>query len=676
MDRIDELCINTIRTLSMDAVEKAKSGHPGTPMALAPIAYLLFTSFMKHNPKDPKWQDRDRFILSCGHASMLLYSILYLTGYDITLEDMKAFRQWGSKTPGHPEYGETPGVETTTGPLGQGCGNSVGMAIAEAHLAERFNTESHKIIDHYTYCLCSDGDMMEGISHEAASLAGHLRLGRLIWLYDDNHITIEGDTALSFSEDTLKRFEGYGWHCQRVEDVNDLEALSRAIELAKREKDRPSFIAVRSHIAYGAPKKQDTASAHGEPLGEEEVLLTKKAYGWDVEQPFYVPQDVLKHFRKVVERGREQQASWEETLDCWQEENPELAAEWHRRHKGKLPQDWDRDIPIFSPDGKGMATRGASGQILNSIALNLPELVGGSADLAPSNKTIVKQGGDLEAGRYGERNMHFGVREHAMGAIANGMALHSGIMPYAATFLIFSDYTRPALRLAAMMQTHIIYIFTHDSITLGEDGPTHQPVEHLMSLRMIPGLTVIRPADANETAEGWRLAVKRKRPCALILTRQDCPVLNPEVYPIKDGVWRGAYILSEPEGGSPDIILIATGFEVHLALSARDRLKEKEVKARVVSMPSWELFDEQLEEYKLKVLPPQLPKLAIEAGVTSGWREYVGENGDVIGINCFGASAPWEVVYKNLGFTVENVVEKAVRLLVTRHKTQDTRLES
>lgn len=663
MNRIDELCVNTIRTLSMDAVEKAKSGHPGTAMALAPIVYLLFTRFMKHNPKDPKWQDRDRFILSCGHASMLLYSILYLTGYEITLDDIKAFRQWGSKTPGHPEYGTTPGVETTTGPLGQGCGNSVGMAIAEAHLAERFNTERYKIVDHYTYCLCSDGDIMEGVSQEAASLAGHLRLGKLIWIYDDNRITIEGDRALSFSEDTLKRFEGYGWHCQYVEDVNDLEALSKAIELARDEKGRPSFIAVRSHIAYGAPRKQDSPSAHGEPLGEEEVLLTKRAYGWDVEEPFYVPEEALRHLRKAIERGRELQASWQRRFENWEKENPELSAEWHRRHRGELPKGWDGGIPLFLPDDKGIATRVASGQILNSIAPHLPELIGGSADLAPSNKTIIKQSGDLEAGRYGERNIHFGVREHAMGAIANGMALHGGTMPYVATFLVFSDYMRHAIRLAAMMQTHVIYIFTHDSITIGEDGPTHQPVEHLMSLRAIPGLTVIRPADANETAEAWRIAIKRASPTALILTRQDCPILDPHSYPIKEGVWRGGYVLSEPKDGTPDIVLIATGFEVHLALSAKERLKEKGIKARVVSMPSWELFDEQLEGYRLKVLPPQLPKLAIEAGVTLGWHRYIGERGDVIGINRFGASAPWEVVYRNLGFTVENIVEKAIGLL-------------
>lgn len=662
MDNIDELCINTIRTLSMDAVEKARSGHPGTPMALAPVAYLLFTRFMKHNPKDPGWPDRDRFILSCGHASMLLYSILYLTGYDISLEDIKGFRQWGSKTPGHPEYGETPGVETTTGPLGQGCGNSVGMAIAEAHLAARFNREE-KIVDHTTYVLCSDGDMMEGVSQEAASLAGHLKLGKLIWIYDDNRITIEGDTALTFTEDILRRFEAYGWHTQRVEDVNDLEALSRAIEEAKGNKEQPSFILVRSYIAYGAPGKQNTASAHGEPLGEEEIKGAKRFYGWPVDNAFYVPEEVLNHCRKAIKKGEELQKDWEERFSRWAQRHPDLAREWERLMRRELPMDWERSIPTFPSNDKGMATRVASGKVLNAIAPHLPELIGGSADLAPSTKTIIKDGRDFEAGSYTGRNIHFGVREHAMGAIANGMALHGGVIPYVSTFLVFSDYMRPSIRLASMMQTKVIYIFSHDSIAIGEDGPTHQPVEQLMSLRAIPGLTVLRPADANETAEAWRIAIKERGPVAILLTRQGLPILDPERYPIREGVRRGAYIFLESGRKEPDIILIGTGSEVHLLLSAAEALKKRGIESRVVSMPSWELFERESPQYKATLLPPHIPKLAVEAGVKRGWREYVGEKGDVIGLDRFGASAPGKVVYANLGFTVEHVIERAMGLL-------------
>ena len=658
---IDELCIDTIRTLSMDAVEKARSGHPGTPMALAPVVYLLFTRFLKHNPKDPSWPDRDRFILSCGHASMLLYSILYLTGYDLSLEDIKNFRQWGSKTPGHPEHGETPGVETTTGPLGQGCGNSVGMAMAEAYLAARFNREE-RIVDHTTYVLCSDGDMMEGVSQEAASLAGHLRLGKLIWIYDDNRITIEGDTALTFTEDVMKRFEAYGWHVQRVEDVNDLDALTMAIKRAREERERPSFISVRSYIAYGAPGKQDTASAHGEPLGEEEIRGAKRFYGWPLDKPFYVPQEVLDHCRKVVEKGERLQREWEERLKRWKERHPDLAREWERVMRGDLPPGWEDSIPLFKPQGKDIATRVASGDVLNSVASRIPELIGGSADLAPSTKTIIKGGGDFEAHSYSGRNIHFGVREHAMGAIVNGMALHGGVIPYCSTFLVFSDYMRPSIRLAAMMGTKVIYIFSHDSIAIGEDGPTHQPVEQLMALRAIPGLVVIRPADANETAEAWRIALKEKGPVAILLTRQGVPILDPERYPIREGVGRGAYILREPEG-EPGIILIGTGSEVHLLLRAAGMLEERGVKARVVSMPSWELFDREGEGYRQKVLPPHIPKLAVEAGVRRGWRDYVGERGDVIGLDRFGASAPWKVVYARLGFTEERVVEKAMALI-------------
>ncbi len=662
MSSIDELCINTIRTLSMDAVERAGSGHPGTPMALAPVVYLLFTRFMKHNPKDPNWPDRDRFILSCGHASMLLYSILYLTGYGVDLEDIKNFRQWGSKTPGHPEYGETPGVETTTGPLGQGCGNSVGMAMAEAYLAAMFNREE-KIVDHTTYVLCSDGDMMEGVSQEAASLAGHLKLGKLIWIYDDNRITIEGDTALTFTEDIVKRFEAYGWHTQRVDDVNDLRALSRAIEGARDERERPSLIVVRSSIAYGAPGKEGTPSAHGEPLGEEEVRGAKKFYGWPVDRPFYVPDEVLEHCRRVVERGERLQRSWEERFKRWARKYPDLAVEWERLVRRDLPKDWEGSVPTFPRDGKGMATRVASGKVLNAIAPHLPELIGGSADLAPSTKTVIEGGGDFGAGNYRGRNIHFGVREHAMGAIANGMALHGGIIPYTSTFLVFSDYMRPSIRLAAMMKAKVIYIFSHDSIAIGEDGPTHQPVEQLMSLRAIPGLVVIRPADANETAEAWRIALKETGPVAILLTRQAVPVLDPKRYPIRDGVRRGAYILLEPERERPDIVLLGTGSEVHLLLEAAKALRERGVAPRVVSMPSWELFEREDRDYKTKVLPAQVPKLAVEAGIRKGWREYIGEGGDVIGLDRFGASAPWKVVYGKLGFTVDHVVERAMALL-------------
>ncbi len=663
MNDIDQLCINTIRTLSMDAVEKAKSGHPGTPMSLAPVAYLLFTRFMRYCPEDPLWPNRDRFVLSCGHASMLLYSMLYLTGYDISLDDIKSFRQWGSKTPGHPEYGDTPGVEVTTGPLGQGCGNSVGFAIAQAHMASRFNTERHTIVDHRVFVLCSDGDMMEGISHEAASIAGHLKLGNLIWIYDDNHITIEGDTALTFSEDILKRFGGYGWHVQRVSDVNDLEEMASAIESAMEETDRPSFISVRSRIAYGAPTKEATASAHGEPLGEEEIKGAKRFYGWPVDKTFHVPEEVLTHFRKAVARGREYKAQWEQTLKEWKKENPMLAEEWERRQKGLLPEGWDSDMPIYRSDDSPIATRAASGEALNSIAEKLPELIGGSADLGPSTKTLIKSSGDLEAGSYGERNLHFGIREHAMGAIINGMAIYGGIIPYGSTFLIFSDYMKPSIRLAALMDIHSIFVFTHDSIALGEDGPTHQPVEQLMSLRAIPNLTVIRPADPNETAEAWKIAIKGQGPFALALTRQKVPILDPDIYPVKDGVKRGGYVLAEADRTPPDVILIATGYEVHLALDVMESLKEYDIHARVVSMPSWEIFEAQSDEYRGTVLLHGVPTVAIEAGITLGWERYTGDKGVVIGLNRFGASAPGDVVYKNLGFSVENVVEKVKRLL-------------
>lgn len=663
MSQVDQLCINTIRMLAVDAVQQANSGHPGTPMGLAPLAYVLWTRFLQHNPRNPSWPDRDRFVLSAGHASMLLYSLLHLTGYDLPLEDLKRFRQWGSKCPGHPEYGHTPGVETTTGPLGQGFANGVGMAIAEKFLAQHFNRPGHTIIDHYVYVICSDGDLMEGVAAEAASLAGNLSLGKLIYFYDDNRITIEGSTDLAFCENVSHRFQAYGWHLQQVEDGNDIEAIAKAIEAAKAETERPSLIMVRTHIAYGSPNKQDTAGAHGSPLGEEEVKLTKRNLGWPLEPNFYVPEDALGHFRKATERGANSEKEWEEKFQAYSKAYPELAAGWRQVMSGELPEGWWEAIPSFRPEEGPMATREASGKVLNTLADPLTTLIGGSADLAPSTDTYLKGKGDITCHRFSGRNIHFGVREHAMGAILNGMALHGGLIPYGGTFLIFSDYMRPAIRLAAMMGIRVIFVFTHDSIGLGEDGPTHQPVEHFMSLRAIPGLTVLRPADANETAAAWRVALERRGPVALVLTRQKVPVLDPERFRIAEGFPRGAHSLVEVETGAPDIILVATGSEVHLVLKAQERLKSQGIKASVVSMPSWELFNEQSPDYRERVLQPGVPKLAVEAGVALGWRDYVGEKGDVIGLNSFGASAPGDVVMQELGFNVEKIVEKALRLL-------------
>ena len=661
---IDQKSIDTIRTLSMDAVQKADSGHPGTPMALAPLAYLLYTRYLKHNPHDPSWPDRDRFILSNGHASMLLYSTLYLSGYEIPFDELKAFRQWASMTPGHPEYGHTPGVETTTGPLGQGCGNSVGMAMAEAHLAARFNTDSHTIVDHFTYVLTSDGDMMEGVSHEAAALAGHLKLGKLIWFFDDNRITIDGSTDLAMSEDVRARFDAYGWHTQDVADVNDLGALSTAIEAAQAETERPSFIRVRSHIGYGAPNKQDTSDAHGAPLGEDEVRAAKRFYGWPEDETFHVPDDVTDHFQEAKERGQQRQQAWGETFDAWSSANPDLAQEWTRIHRRELPEDWHTALPTFSPGDGKLATRKASGKVINEIAGRLPELIGGSADLAPSNKTLIDAGGEFQAGRYAERNLRFGVREHGMGAAVSGMALHGGVRPYGGTFLIFSDYMRPSIRLASMMRQPTIYVWTHDSIALGEDGPTHQPIEHLMSLRAIPGFTLLRPADANETAAAWRVAIERRDgPVGLVLTRQGLPILDPNDYPVMTGVPKGAYVLSEASTGSPQLVLIGTGSEVSLALDAQRTLEAEGISTRVVSMPSWELFEEQDASYRREVLPPDVRKLAVEAGSPLGWWRYVGDDGDVIGLERFGASAPSGVVYEQLGFNAANVARRARALI-------------
>ncbi|MBW1668666.1 MAG: transketolase [Deltaproteobacteria bacterium] len=662
---LDDLCINTIRMLSADCVQRANSGHPGMPMGAAPMAYVLWTRFLKHNPADPDWPDRDRFVLSAGHGSMLIYSLLHLTGYDLSLEELKNFRQWGSITPGHPESNLTPGVETTTGPLGQGFANGVGMAIAERYLAARLNRPGHEIVDHYTYAIVSDGDLMEGVSHEAASLAGHLKLGKLIYLYDDNHISIDGSTDLAFTENRVERFKAYNWHVQQVEDGNDLFAIEKAIVAARSETQRPSLIAVRTHIGYGSPNKQDTASAHGEPLGPEELKLTKKNLGWPLEPECFIPEQALKHFRQALERGKELEEKWRERFDAYKKAFPDLARQWVQWNEKILPDGWDKDMPAFPADSKGMATRVASGKVLNAVASGIPNLIGGSADLAPSNKTIIKDEKVFQPGQYEGRNFHFGVREHAMGSILNGIALHGGLIPYGGTFLVFSDYMRPAIRLASMMKLKVIYVFTHDSIGLGEDGPTHQPIEHLASLRAIPNLVVIRPCDANETTEAWRFALScEEGPVALALTRQGVPTLDRNLYPGPEGLTRGGYVLRDSVQAKPDIILIASGSEVHLALGAADVLEKKGIRVRVVSMPSWELFDRQPKAYRDQVLPPETEaRLAVEAGVTQGWHKYVGRSGEVVGIDHFGASAPYKILYEKFGLTVDHVVERALKVM-------------
>jgi transketolase len=677
---LDEKCVNTIRFLAVDAIQRANSGHPGMPMGAAPMAHILWTRFLKHNPANPGWFDRDRFVLSAGHGSMLLYSLLHLTGYDLPLEEIKRFRQWGSRTPGHPERGVTPGVETTTGPLGQGFANGVGMAIAEAHLGARFNRPGLEIVNHFTYVIAGDGDLMEGVSAEAASLAGHLRLGKLICLYDDNRISLAASTDLTFTEDQAGRFEGYGWHVQTLEYGNDLEAIDSAIACARSETWRPSLIIVRTHIGFGSPNRQDTFEAHGSPLGEDEVLLTKEMLGWPKEPDFLVPDDALLIFRQAVNAGVEAEEAWELLLADYEREYPESAKDFRLMVKGILPQGLDSELPKFQADPKGIATRVASGKVLNAIAPSLPLLLGGSADLNPSTNTALHGMGDFESPGlhpqdrqgavggdwgYGGRNIHFGVREHAMGSILNGMAAHGGTIPFGATFLAFSDYMRPALRLAAIMELHVIHIFTHDSIAVGEDGPTHQPVEQLAALRAIPGLVVIRPCDANETAAAWQVALEnRERPTALILSRQPLPTLDRSVYAPASGLRRGGYILAEAEGGTPELILIATGSEVSLALAAREELLAKKIRTRVVSLASWELFDEQPREYRDSVLPPPVKaRLAIEAGSPMGWRCYTGDGGDVIGVDRFGTSAPGSVVLREYGFTVKNVTDRALALL-------------
>jgi transketolase len=662
MTDLDTLCINSIRMLSADAVEKANSGHPGLPMGAAAMAYALWTQFLRHNPKNPNWPDRDRFVLSAGHGSMLLYSLLYLSGYDLSLSDLENFRQWGSKTPGHPEYGHTPGVETTTGPLGQGLANGVGMAMAERYLAARFNRPGHEIVNHHTYGIVSDGDLMEGISHEAASLAGHLRLGKLIYLYDDNRISIEGSTEISFTEDRAARFAAYGWHVETVRDGNDVAAVSEAIRSARAAGDQPSLIVVRNHIGWGSPNKQDTAGAHGEPLGTEELRLTKENLKWPPEPPFYVPDAALARFRGAVEKGSGIEREWKARVEIYAAEYPELAAEWKQTLSGGLPEGWDRDVRVFPTDPKGMATRVASGTVLNDIAPHLSSIIGGSADLAPSPKTLIRGEDDFRPEAYSGRNIRFGVREHAMGAILNGMALHGGLIPYGATFLVFSDYMRPSMRLAALMGIQTIYVLTHDSIGLGEDGPTHQPIEHLAGLRAIPNLTVIRPCDANETAEAWRHAIAhRSGPVAIVLSRQNLPTLDREEYAPAEGLHRGGYVLLEPTGKRPDVILMATGSEVHIVLEAARRLEKKGVAPRVVSLPSWEIFDLQPEAYRLEVFPPDVPvRISLEAGSTEGWHRFTGSFGTAIGLDHFGASAPAPVLYDAFGITADRVVAAAV----------------
>jgi len=663
---LDELCINTLRFLAVDMVQKANSGHPGLPMGSAAMAFALWDRSLKFNPRDPDWPDRDRFVLSAGHGCALLYALLHVTGFDLPMEELKRFRQWGSRTPGHPEYGKTPGVEATTGPLGQGLTNGVGMAIAEVALAARFNRPGHRIVDHYTYVLVSDGDLEEGISSEAGSDAGHQHLGKLIVLYADNHITIEGSTELTFTEDRMARFGALGWHVQRVERSNDVEAVALALEKAREETGRPSLIAVRTHIGFGSPHKQDTAAAHGEPLGVEEVRLSKEGMGWPVEPPFHVPEEALQHFRGAVARGVSAQSEWESRFKDFANEFPDLAAEFHRVIDRRLPKDWDADLPAFSAVDGPMATRVASGKVIEILGSHLPEMMGGSADLNPSTHTNREGAGEFEPSNWSGHNMHFGIREHAMGAILNGMALHRGLIPYGGTFLVFSDYMRPPMRLAVMNALPVIYVFTHDSIAMGEDGPTHQPVEQLVGLRSIPGMVVLRPADANETVAAWKIAIGRKKgPVALILTRQGLPVLDLSSYPaIPTGVPLGGYILADfPAIERPDIILIATGSEVHLALEGRDRLLTEGVHARVVSMPSTNLFASQSDDYREKILPADSPVLVIEAGSPIGWQSFVGPRITVIGVDTFGSSAPGPVVMEHYGFTVENVCRQAHHVL-------------
>ena len=664
MELIEQSAINTVRVLSADAVQKANSGHPGTPMGLAPAAHVLWSHIMHYNPQNPEWPNRDRFILSCGHACMLQYSFLYLTGYALSMDDIKNFRQLHSKTAGHPEYGLCPGIEATTGPLGQGFANGVGMAIAQQYLVSRYNKPGFELFDYSIYSICSDGDIMEGVASEAASIAGHLQLGQLVYLYDDNHITIEGETSLAFNEDVAERFRAYGWHVQSVADGNDIEAIATAIENAKKEKHRPSLIKVRTHIAFGSPNKVDTASAHGSPLGEDELKLVKENFGFDPGKNFAVADDVLTFYREKGKAGIQKEKDWNALYQKYKIQHPADAAEYELFSSGSLPMGWDNDLPVFKPGEKGIATRKASGKMLNAIAAKLPMLIGGSADLAPSTDTNLEGFQSFSSDNHGGRNFHFGIREHAMGAILNGMALTKGIIPYGATFLIFSDYMRPPVRLAAIMKIRPIFIYTHDSIGLGEDGTTHQPVEQLIGLRSVPNVMVIRPADANETVQAWRVALQHAGgPVAIILTRQDVPVIDQDKYTKASALEKGAYILSDCEG-EPQLILMGTGSEVHLLLEAQKKLQQESINVRVVSFPCWELFDKQNETYKQNIFPKHIRKrLAVEAGSPIGWCKYVTDEGDVIGITQFGESAPGKEIMKEYGFSVANVIAKAKALL-------------
>ena len=678
-DAIDQLCINTLRFLALDAVQKANSGHPGMPLGAAPMAYVLWQRWLKHNPVDPHWFNRDRFVLSAGHGSALLYGLLHLSGYALSIEDLKQFRQWGSKTPGHPERGHTPGVEVTTGPLGQGIANAVGMAIAEAHLAAGYNRDGHTPVDHHTYAIVGDGDLMEGVAAEAASLAGHLRLGKLICLYDDNHVTLAAGTDISFTEDRLARFAAYGWHAIQVADGNDLAATDAALQAAHADTARPSLIAVRTHIGYGSPE-QDSFKAHGAPLSDEDVRRTKQALGWPQQPTFHIPDAALHAWREAATRGREAQAAWQKVLADYVAAYPGPGAELQRRLSGALPADWARTLPQFAADARGQATRVSSGKVLNAIAAQLPELFGGSADLDPSTKTALLscgdfnptaiagtdlQGSDSAGWSPAGRNLHFGVREHAMGAVANGLAVHGGVLPFTATFMIFSDYMRPPMRLAALMRLHVIFVFTHDSLAVGEDGPTHQPVEQLANLRAVPGLIVIRPCDANETVAAWRVAVEaRDQPLVLVFSRQDLPVLDRSRYAPAEGLRQGAYVLREAAAGTPQLILIASGSEVHLIVAAAERLHAQGIAVRCVSMPSWELFEAQPQTVRDAVLPPAVrARLAVETGVSQGWSRYVGDAGAVLGVDRFGASAPAPRLLQEYGFTVEHICARALALL-------------
>ena len=682
---IDQLCINTLRFLAVDAIQQANSGHPGLPLGAAPMAYLLWDRFLGHNPVNPGWFNRDRFVLSAGHGSALLYSLLHLFGYDTSLEDLRQFRQWGSRTPGHPERGHTPGVETTTGPLGQGFGNAVGMALAEAHLAARYNRPGFEVVDHWTWCLAGDGDLMEGVAAEAASLAGHLRLGKLVCLYDANRISLAAATDLAFTEDVGRRFESYGWQVLAVSNGNDLAELARAMIAARAEATMPTLIMVRTRIGYGSPNKEGSCEAHGSPLGIDEVRLTKEKLGWPLEPAFLVPEEATAHCRRILDRGAAAESAWQKLLARYRKEYPALAAELARRIRGELPDGWQQALPTFSPDPKGMASRAASGKTLNSLAPLLPELVGGSADLNPSTLTALTGLGDCQSPRlqpldrqgaaggewgYGGRNIHFGVREHAMGSVMNGLAAHGGFIPFGGTFLVFADYLRPSIRLAALMGLQTIYVFTHDSIAVGEDGPTHQPVEQLASLRAIPGLTVIRPADANETALAWQIALEnRQGPTALVLSRQNLATLDRSIHGGAKALRQGGYVLVDADGKEPELIIIASGSEVGLALATRELLHSDGIQTRVVSLPSWELFDAQSQAYRDQVLPPAVTaRLAVEAGSSQGWHRFSGDDGEVVSVDRFGASAPGATVLANYGFTPEALRDRCLALLRARRQ--------